>query len=254
MKIQLLIATLLVVGSLARGQNPPNSDSSFIAANRAYGEENFDEAINLYQNILSQDLESAEVYFNLGNSFYKIRNYPKAILNYERALLLDPRNENIKYNINKARIYNVDKIDDIPEFIIQRGINGIIGSFKSNTWAVISVFCFAAGLLLLLIYFLSMNISLKRIGFYSGIILLFSAILAFGISSRTKSLQQRSNGAIVISPTITIKGSPSEGGTDLFIIHEGTKVYLLDQLNDWYEIKLGDGKQGWLQQTDIEVI
>lgn len=239
---------------VAGGRANYDPDSVFTRANIAYSENDFDRAIPLYKSIIDNGYESAELYFNLGNAWYRSRNYPRAILNYERALLLDPMNENILHNLEKARLYNVDKIDEIPEIIIQRGIKQVVGMLRSNTWAIFSMALFIAGLILLMVYFMSLKIQLKRIGFYTGVILLIFSLLSFGLAAKAKKMQLESKGAIVLTPSVTVKGSPAIGGTDLFIIHEGTKVFIQDSINDWYEIKLSDGKQGWLPQADIEVI
>lgn len=231
-----------------------NADSVFALANNNYIEENYAEAIQQYESILSQGFESAELYYNLGNAYYKITNYPKAILNYERALLHDPRDENIRFNLAKARIYIVDQIDEIPEFIIKKWLRTAIEWFRSDTWAIISIISFLICISGFLLYFLSTRHILRRTGFYSGIILLLIAVFTFIMASKARSILIESNGAIVMTPTVTVKGSPSLTSTDLFIIHEGTKVFIIEELNEWYEIKLSDGKQGWLIKSDIEPI
>lgn len=230
------------------------ADSLFTEGNKAYAENNFSEAIRLYEQVDAEGYESAELYFNLGNAYYKNRRYPKAILNYERALRLDPLNENIQFNLEKARLYNVDQVDVIPEFILKRGIRKLVEIFSSNTWAMISMIGFVLALVMFLVYFLSLKISLKRLGFYTGIVLLLMTVGTFFLAESSKRMLVESGAAIIMTPTVTVKGSPSESSTDLFIIHEGTRVFILDQLDSWYEIKLSDGKQGWLLQSDVEVI
>lgn len=229
-------------------------DTLFYKGNEAYAAEDFEQSIEHYEAVYSQGFESKELHFNLGNAYYKMRNYPKAILNYERALRLDPLNENVRFNLEKSRVYIIDQVDVIPEFILKRLVRGIVELFSSNIWAMISLVSFALGLFLLLLYFLSLKIMLKRLGFFAGIIALAIAVATFFIADSAKKIMMESGGAIVMTPTVTVKGSPNETSTDLFIIHEGLKVYLLDQLNDWYEIKLSDGKQGWVRKSDIETI
>jgi len=231
-----------------------NPDTLFAKGNEAYASEDFEQAIQQYETVFDQGFESAELHFNLGNAYYKIRNYPGAILNYERALRLDPLNENIRFNLEKSRIYIIDQVDVIPEFMLKRSIRAILEFFSSNTWAVISLVSFVLGLFFFLLYFLSLKILLKRIGFYAGVIALGIAVSTFFIAGSAKKIMLASGGAIVMTPTVTVKGSPNQTSTDLFIIHEGIKVYLLDQLDDWYEIKLSDGKQGWIKKSDIEII
>ena len=229
-------------------------DSLFIQANDNYAGGYYMQAIELYESVLAKGMESGELYFNFGNAYYKLKNYPKSILQYERALLFDPRNEDIKHNLAKARMYIIDKIDEIPEFVIKRWINSLITLLSSNTWAILSLFTFVLGIVFLLFYFLSYKLMLRRAGFYSGIIVLLLSLTMFFLSFRAKSLFISSNEAIIMTPTVTVKSSPRASGTDLFIVHEGTKILIIDSLETWYEIRLSDGKQGWLQQKDVEPI
>lgn len=238
----------------ASGQKSADTDSLFMQANKAYSIDKYEEAAELYEQILTGGMESPEVYYNLGNAYYKLRNYPKAILNYERALRLDPLNENIRFNLEKTQVYNLDQIDEIPEFIIRRGLRNVLEIFSPNAWAYISLLAFIIGLSLLLLSFLSFKINLKRIGLYAAIAALIISVSTFLIAGSAKNFILKSGGAIVMTPTVTVKGSPDEGSTDLFLIHEGTKVFILDKIDDWYEIKLTDGKQGWLQQSKVEPI
>jgi tetratricopeptide (TPR) repeat protein len=230
------------------------ADSLFLTANTSYAEGNYQNAREQYEAILVRGFESAEVYYNLGNCYYNQEDYPRAILNYERALLLDPGNDNIKFNLAKARIFTIDKIEEIPQFVIRRWINSIIILMHSNAWAIVSLLSFVIMLAMFLIYFLSTNISRKRAGFYLAIIALMVSVGSYYLASKSKQLVVNSNGAIVMNATVTIKGSPRDTGTDLFIIHEGTKVSIVNSLDDWYEIKLSDGKQGWLRSSTIEPI
>lgn len=230
------------------------ADSLFSQAAVDYSEGMFENALIAFQKIVILNIESPELYFNIGNCYYKLGDYSHAILNYERALLLQPNDDDIQHNLSKARYHNIDKVDEIPQFILRRWINGIIILFHSNIWAVTSIITFFLALLFLILYFTSMHISMKRIGFYIGLILLFFSVGSYSLASRAKKLVIESNGAIVMSSTVTIKGAPRLSGTDLFIIHEGTKVFILNSIDEWYEIKLSDGKRGWLLKTDIEVI
>jgi tetratricopeptide (TPR) repeat protein len=239
---------------LYQGFAVTNPDSAFYQANNLYSAGNYPEAIELYETIVSQGLESAELYFNLGNAYYKTHNYPRSILNYERALLHNPRDEDILHNLAKARLYIIDQVDEIPEFIIKRWINSLIILFTSNTWAFISIIAFALGILFLLVYFLSGKLALRRAGFYAGTIVLILSFVLFYLSFKSKSIIKNSNEAIIMTPTVTVKSSPRDSGTNLFIIHEGTKVLIVDALDNWYEIRLSDGKQGWMQQKDLEPV
>ncbi|MGD2035374.1 MAG: tetratricopeptide repeat protein [Bacteroidales bacterium] len=249
-----ITSLLLVFVSIIPGLAGTETDSLFQKANAYYAQGNYTEAIDVYENILAGGMESGGLFYNLGNAYYKIQNYPKAILNYEKALLYNPRDEDIIHNLAKARLFIIDKIEEIPEFIIKRWINSLIILFSSDTWAILSLITFVVGLLTLLLYFLSSTISVRKVGFYSGLITLVFSLIFFYLSFKARILVEDSDGGIVMTPTVTVKGSPRESGTDLFIIHEGTKVVLLDSLDSWYEIRLADGKQGWMQQKNVEPI
>lgn len=249
-----IFAILIHFCFLFQGIANSNPDSVFYKANNNYALGDFTKAIELYEIILLDGLESGELYYNLGNAYYKNQNYPKSILNYERALLYDPRDEDILHNLAKSRMHIIDKIDEIPEFVIKSWINNLIILFTSNVWAILSMITFFLGLLLFLMYFLSFKLMLKRIGFYAGIIALIFSFTFLYLSFKSKSLLKNSSGGIIMTSTVTVKASPRDTGTDLFIIHEGTKVLIIDSLDTWYEIRLSDGKQGWMQQKDVEAI
>jgi tetratricopeptide (TPR) repeat protein len=229
-------------------------DLLFKNANNLFAQEKYEEAIKQYTFINDKGFESAELYYNMGNAYYKIRNYPRAILNYEKALIINPEDDNIQHNLAKARMLNIDKIDEIPEFVIRRWVNKLIDVLTSNGWALISLGTFIVSLTFFLVFFFGSRIYLKKYGFYLGFVLIIISVTSFYFSYRSKSMAVKSAGAIVMAPTVTIKSSPQDTGTDLFILHEGTKVFIVGKLDNWFEIKLSDGKQGWLQKSAIEPI
>jgi tetratricopeptide (TPR) repeat protein len=252
MKKLFFIILLLAIRVIAFPQ--VQLETLFKNANDLFAQQKYEEALKLYTLINDKGFESAELYYNMGNAYYKIRNYPRAILNYEKALILNPEDDNIQHNLAKTRMLNIDKIEEIPEFIIRRWINKVIDVLSSNGWALISLGSFIFSLTFFMLYFFASRISLKKYGFYFGFLLIILCVTTFYFSYRSKLMAVKSAGAIVMSPTVTIKSSPQENGTDLFILHEGTKVYIVDKLDNWFEIKLSDGKQGWLQKSAIEPI
>lgn len=226
----------------------------FENANKLYAGEEYEESIKYYSQILDNGFESAEIYYNIGNAYFKLRNYPKAILNYERALLLDPENDNFQHNLAKAKMYNVDKVDEIPEFIVGSWFKSFISILDSNRWAIISLISFAIALGCFILYLFSSAIKFKKISFYAAILIFLISIATFYFSGHAKSDIKNNAGAIVMEPAVTVKSAPRETGTELFIIHEGTKVFIVKKLDNWYEVKLRDGKQGWLLQSAVEKI
>lgn len=223
-------------------------------ANNLYQSGKYKEAAEAYENILNTNQEAPELYFNLGNAYYKIGNIPAAILNYERALLLSPGDSDIKYNLDMSRKMVVDKIEAIPQFFLNRWINGVIMTMSSDAWAWFSIVTFILMLVLALSFFFSSSTSIKKMSFSLAVILLIMAVTTFSFSYTQKKKLENRDYAIIFSPSVTIKGSPDESGTDLFLLHEGTKVKVLETLGKWANIQVSDGNEGWIAQSDIEII
>lgn len=218
----------------------------FTEANKLYQQENYTEACDLYQQISDSGYYSAELFFNLGNTYYKTGNSPKAILNYERALLFDPHSDDIQFNLDLVKAYSVDKINEIPEFFLKTWITGIGQWFPSNTWSYISVVLFVSALLLLLYFFFGKHIALRKLCFILFLFFIFSSAAAYHYSLEQYKRIFENTAFIVYEPTVTVKGSPSGAGTDLFVIHEGLKVRVLNQYQQWSEIRLDNGSKGWM--------
>lgn len=229
-------------------------DSLFNVANKAYIDKKYNEALNAYETLFNNGFRSSELFFNAGNAYFKTGNYAKAILFYERAKLIDPSNDDIDFNLAKTRTYVIDKIEIIPDFFIKAWYKNLLTGLSSNAWAIISLFAFLVFTLSLLIYLLVSKAGLKRISFYFALFLFFVSVLGLTFAFKTKHFIENSDSAIIMSPTVTVKSSPDYESTDVFIIHEGTKVFIVRSLNGWNEIKLTDGKQGWLESQTIEKI
>jgi tetratricopeptide (TPR) repeat protein len=223
-------------------------------ANEHYTKEEFKQAIDGYNQILMANIESPEVYFNLGNAYFKTKQYTLAILNYERAKLLAPDDEDIEFNLQVANQYVVDSIQELPGLFIFRWWNALVNSQTTNTWAIFSIVSFIVFLVLLGVYFFARSGDIKRISFWAGCILLILTIFTWTFAAQQKSRLVNHSFAIVMQPSVTIKSSPSEKGTNLFVVHEGLKVRITDKLGDWIEIRLADGNKGWLLTESIERI
>lgn len=223
-------------------------------ANEHYTKEEFNKAIDLYNQILMSNMESPEVYFNLGNAYYKANQYTLSILNYERAKLLAPDDEDIDFNLQVANQKVVDSIQELPGIFIVRWWNSLVNSQTTDTWAVMSIFGFILFLVMMGFYFFAKSGDVKRITFWSGCFLILFTIFTWSFAAKQKSRLVNHTYAIVMQPTVTVKSSPSEKGTNLFVIHEGLKVKITDKLGDWVEIRLADGNKGWLQSESIERI
>lgn len=224
-------------------------------ADSAYAQSNYASAIELYETILANSGEAPEIYYNLGNAYYKNNNIAKAILNYERALLLNPGDEDTRFNLSLAQSKIVDKVSERYQIFFMNWLYALINTFNMTTWAVMGIVAFIVLLIALLIFFFNNSIALRKTGFTTAIIMLLVTIFA-NISAyyHYNKLTDRAD-AIVISPSVTAKSTPNDSGTNLFVIHEGRKVKIIDDsMNSWKEIELEDGTQGWVPLSVLERI
>ena len=242
----LMVATL----SLAKGQSPALKDS-LSAANQLYQGSKFQDAIRKYQYILAQGFESSEVYFNLGNAFYKSGNATYAILNFERAKKLAPNDDDIQYNLDLARTQIVDNIVTIPEPGFLRWWKDLISSKSIGFWGGFSIFTFFLFLFSFGLYLLSGTFQTKRMAFWISMVAIVIAIATFSIGSSLKSRLINHNTAVITDRSVRVKASPSETGTELFIVHEGVTVEINDSLGDWLNVSLPDGNKGWVKEASV---
>ncbi len=226
----------------------------FYKANELYKNGQYDSAVLGYERILKTDIESSELYFNLGNSYFKSKQNAKAILNYEKAMKLNPNDEAISFNLELANSLLVDKITVLPEFFLKKWFKNIVNIYSSDDWALFSIVTFISTLLLLLLFFFARIMILKKISFWVALITLVLSVSTFYLSYKQKQQIVLERYAIVMTSSVTVKSSPDEAGTDLFVIHDGLKVEVIDQVGEWRNIKLADGNKGWLKLSDIEFI
>lgn len=234
--------------------NAQEVDVTIEKGNKLFADGKFQESAEAYENILESGYESAELYYNIGNAYYKQNVISRAILNYEKALLLAPNDEDIKYNLELCNRLVVDKIEVLPVFFLTQWMRNLRNIFTSDLWAIISIVSFGITLLFISFYLYSSGVGFKKLSFWIGFVMLILSFISFLFSHKQKQQVVNSNTAIVMSPSVTVKSSPDASGTDLFVIHEGTKVEIDDQVSDWKEIKLSDGSKGWLKKDDIEKI
>ena len=219
----------------------------FAKANKYYAEAVYDSAIIVYENILNvEGYESAPLLYNIGNAYFRMRNYPMAILNYEKALKLDPSNDEIKQNLELTNALINDKIDAVPEFFLTKVWKNIGNKSSADGWAIISLILFGVFLILLFFYFTARTVFVKKTSFFGGILLFVLLICSVIMASQKHEYLSQHNEAIVIIPTINAKSAPSSSGQDLFVLHEGTKMEIISSSDGWDRIKIADGNIGWL--------
>lgn len=253
-KVVTVVTLLLSLGASMNIQ-AKDLDSLWTAGVQAYTDGKFSDASAAWTSIEESGQKSAKLYYNLGNAWFKQGNYPKAILNYERALRLDPSYSDARYNLEFTSNFVQDKIEPVPEFILKSVARKVCYVMGSNAWAVIFLVLLAAALMMGLLFLLGASVGKRRAGFYCGIVLLLLSAGALSFSIWQKSDSVKTDTAIVMSPVSSVKSSPSSGSSkDLFVIHEGTKVTILDEVGSWKNIALADGRQGWLTSNELEVI
>lgn len=226
-----------------------------ISADDAYSQNKFATAAQIYEYILKTKGESAYIYYNLGNCYYKLDCISKAILNYERASLLNPGNADIRSNLEIARSKTTDKVGVAPQFFIVTWVEAIINIMGVDAWAKTSIVFFILFISGLSIYMFSRKVFFKKVSFICSLSAFIFVIISYAFANvQNKRLINRTN-AIVVTPSVTVKSTPNSSGTDLFIIHDGRKVVVKDNsMKEWKEIKLEDGNVGWVKTSDIEII
>lgn len=225
-----------------------------VEGDSAYIKNDYVSAIQIYESLLN-DGEAADIYYNLGNSYYKVGEIAKAVLNYERASLLQPGNSDIRANLEVARAKTIDKVEPIPEIFFISWIKSLVDSMSVDAWAMWGIISFLLLIIALYFFIFSKQIVRKKIGFISGIIFLIIVICSNLFASQQKERLENRDDAIVMTPSVIVRSTPSESGTSLFILHEGRKVSIKDNsMKEWKEIRLEDGKVGWVPASAIEVI
>lgn len=245
--VWLLLAMICFGGTSAKAVTKNNADTE-------YQKGNYQQAIRDYEEILKNG-ESAEIYFNLGNAYYRTDNITKAVLNYERARLLSPGDDDINFNLQFARSKTIDKITPESEMFFVTWYKSLVNFTSVDNWAKTGILCIVMALLLVLLYLFGPQLMLRKIGFFGGlaffVIFLLSNLFAF---QQKQALDNRT-GAIIMTPSVNIKKTPAKNSADQFVLHEGTRVDIIDKgMTDWRCIRVGDGCEGWIETKAIEEI
>ena len=223
-------------------------------ANDLYAKGDYTNAAKQYEKILSRDGVAPEIYYNLGNAYYKSNEIGHSILNYERALRLSPSFDDARFNLELAQQKVVDNIVPSPTFFIGRWIQNLIKLLTSNQWLIISVGVFILCLISVFLFIFGTSRVTRKISFYFAMVLVGITFFSLIFSGVRKGQMYNHKEAIVMSGVISVKSSPDKSGTDLFQLHEGAKVSIKSTLGSWTEIKLSNGGIGWVEQVNIEKI
>ena len=223
-------------------------------ADAEYSKGNYQQAIKDYEELLKAG-ESAEIYYNLGNAYYRTENITRAVLSYERALLLNPADDDIRFNLQMARSKTIDKITPESEMFFFTWYRSLVNLMTIDGWAHLAIASIILTLILALVYLFAGHLTLRKIGFYGGVLFLIIFLLSNLFAFQQKQMLMKRNGAIVTAPSVTIKKTPVANSADQGVIHEGTRVDIIDDtMRDWKEIHLADGREGWIPATQIEKI
>jgi len=232
----------------------PTVDDIFSSANDNYKTGNFELAIAEYEKLIHQGYEGTSLFYNLGNSYYRLGIIGKAILNYEKALNLSPNDEDVQHNLAFVNLKTVDKIESLPKFFLFQWWENLLNLFAVNGWSYFILGIFLLILICVVVYFFTPKIEFQKAFFLTGLFLILLLLFAASILMININREMNWNYGIVMTTKLIAKTSPDDQSRDSFSIHEGLKVKIEDQLENWYKIKLPDGKIGWVIKRDIEII
>lgn len=248
------ILTFILFFSLTLLHAANQPDSLYTTAGEAYTEGLFEQALLDYQAILDSGRESADLYYNMGNAAFRSNKLGYAVLYYKKALKMDPSHEEAGKNLEYVSHYLEDQLEQVPELFIRTWIRAVYQLFSLHTWSYLALVFFALILAGSLAYVFSGRLGLKKAGFFTGLIaLLFFSLSLTAAIQRNEEIKNPSS-AVIVSPSVVVKSSPSTTGTDLFILHEGTDVRLNDKVGEWTEVRISDGRVGWIPEKSVAVV
>lgn len=245
----ILSVAMLLITVVVRAESSAIED-----ANKLYADKKYAEAALQYEDILKHQGVAPELYYNLGNAYFRMNELGKAILNYERALRLSPGYADAKFNLEFANQKIIDNIEVSDTFFLRKWVGTVMKIYTSNTWFYIAAVSFTVAIAALLFFVFGNTRLLRKSSFYFGSLLLIISIISLIFSGIRKNRMISHEEGIVMAGVVVIKGSPDRSGTDLFQLHEGTKIFVVSELGDWCEIKLPNGNVGWVEHQYIEKI
>lgn len=251
-----MIAMLVTLGSVPAGLKAAEyPDSLWNAGVEAYSEGRWSDAAGAWTGLLDLGIENAPLFYNLGNAYYKMDECAGAILWYERALKIDPSYDDAACNLEFARAGIQDKIAEIPPFFMSRWIDSFCRLMRSDSWTAIALVLLLVCLLMVLLFVFGHSRAASRTGFSVALTALVLSLVCFAMAGIQKSNYYKADSAIVMSAVCPVRSAPSgDNAKDLFVLHEGTKVKLLDTVGDWLNVELSDGRQGWIRSSELEII
>jgi tetratricopeptide (TPR) repeat protein len=249
--VRVFALIVVLTASICHGGFAQPATQLYNNANQLYKANQFQQAIDNYNKIIAQGYKSEEVYYDLGNCYYKLNNVGQSILFYERALKLSPKDEDAQHNLKLAKLKAVDKIQPVPQLAIFRWWAQFVSMETSTGWGIFSL---ASIWLAFLIFSMAIFVGGRRLANFIAFVVVLFSISFLLLAITQKNAEQRTDEAILMVPASFVKSAPDAGANDLFMIHEGVKLYILDEVGTWDKIKLEDGKVGWIEKTNFEKI
>lgn len=231
-----------------------SAEKSWDAANKAYQEADYKRAEAIYRAILEQGLHSAKLYYNLANTLFKQEKLGEAILYYNKALRLSPADEDVRHNLEYAENSTKDSIEQIPEFFLFAWIRAVRNLMGCDGWTIFSLVILVIGLAAALFYLLAQRISTRKAGFYVMVLAALLFLVATLFANYERKAIVNHNEAIVMSSAVSVKSSPDRAATELFVLHEGTKLSIGERMDGWVEVRIADGRKGWIESSRIAEI
>lgn len=229
-------------------------DSLYHIANSLYQQGQYEPALEQYNTLILSGKESADLYYNMGNAAYRSNSIGHAILYYEKALKLEPAHEDAIHNLDFVSRYRLDTFEEVPVLFLGAWINGFVQLFPEQSWSILAMAFFIIILTGLLVFLFSRRMVLKKSGFISGLVALILFVITLSSAiSRHRDIVNPDSG-IILAPSVVVRSSPSASGTELFILHEGTKIKVNEEVSGWQNVKLIDGREGWILVDDFESI
>ena len=250
------ISICILLGAILAGPQlmATESDSLFQAGNALYEEGKYEEALGVYNQVIQGEMESSDLYYNMGNAAYRANSIGYAILYYEKALKLEPSHDDAANNLEFVSQYRVDAFEEVPQLFLGNWIRGFVQWLPERLWSLLALVFFVLLLAGIMIYLFSKRIVLKKAGFVSALAALLLFVLSFvSAASRHQEIIRPDTG-IILAPSVVVRSSPSESGTELFILHEGTKVEISEDVSGWQNIRVIDGREGWILEEELEAI
>ncbi len=245
-----------LLGTTFPGINVDHTDiySLYHIANFLYQQGQYEPALEQYNTLILSGKESADLYYNMGNAAYRSNSIGHAILYYEKALKLEPAHEDAIHNLDFVSRYRLDTFEEVPVLFLGAWINGFVQLFPEQSWSILAMAFFIIILTGLLVFLFSRRMVLKKSGFISGLVALILFVITLSSAiSRHRDIVNPDSG-IILAPSVVVRSSPSASGTELFILHEGTKIKVNEEVSGWQNVKLIDGREGWILVDDFESI